>query len=69
MLRGGPSTSVFEERDPDHYEHIAEIPTGTEEQEGKTARFVPELNRYYVALSGEVKPEAKVGVKIFQAEP
>jgi DNA-binding beta-propeller fold protein YncE len=68
-VAGGPSTIVFEERDPDHYEHIAEIPTGTEGQEGKTARFVPELNRYYVALSGEVKPAAKVGVKIFQAEP
>jgi DNA-binding beta-propeller fold protein YncE len=66
---GGPSTSVFQEVDPDHYEHIADVPTGTEGQEGKTARFAPELSRYYVALSGGAKPEAKVGIKVFQAEP
>jgi DNA-binding beta-propeller fold protein YncE len=68
-VTGGPSTSVFEERDPDHYEHIAEIPTGTQGQEGKTARFVPELDRLYVVLSGANKPDAKVGLMMFQAEP
>jgi DNA-binding beta-propeller fold protein YncE len=68
-VTGGPSTSVFQERDPDHYEHIAEIPTGTEGQEGKTSRFVPELNRLYVVLSGAAKPDTKLGLLIFQAEP
>lgn len=66
-IPGGPATSVFQQLDPDHYEHIADIPTGTEGQEGKTALFVPQLGLYYVALSGEVKPKAKVGVKIFKA--
>jgi hypothetical protein len=66
---GGPSISMFQEVDPDHYEHMAELPSGTEGQEGKTARFVPELSRYYVALSGAAKPEAKVGVKVFEAGP
>ena len=64
---GGPSVRVFQEVDPDHYEHIADVPTGNEGQEGKTARFVPELGRYYVALSGAAKPEAKVGIKVFEA--
>ena len=68
-VTGAPSTSVFQERDPDHYERIADIPTGPEGQEGKTSCFVPELNRLYIMQSGEAKPEAKVGLMIFQAEP
>jgi DNA-binding beta-propeller fold protein YncE len=65
-VTGAPSTSVFRERDPDHYEHIADIPTGPDGQEGKTSIFVPELNRLYVMQSGEIKPQAKVALMIFE---
>jgi DNA-binding beta-propeller fold protein YncE len=67
-VTGSPSTRVFEQRDPDHYELIADILTGPEGQEGKTSCFVPELSRLYVVQSGEAKPKAKVGLLVFQAE-
>jgi DNA-binding beta-propeller fold protein YncE len=65
-VTGSPMTSVFQERDSDHYEHIGDIPTGPDGQEGKTSIFVPELNRLYVIQSGEVKPQAKVALMIFE---
>jgi DNA-binding beta-propeller fold protein YncE len=67
-VTGAPSTRVFEGRDPDHYERIADIPTGPEGQEGKTSCFVPALSRLYIVQSGEAKPEAKGALLIFQAE-
>jgi hypothetical protein len=45
-VTGTDTTSVFEQRDADHYEHIAEVPTGFR---AKTSVFVPELNRLYIA--------------------
>ena len=39
---------VFSQKDPDHYEAIAKIPTGFR---AKMSVFVPTLNRYYVAVS------------------
>jgi DNA-binding beta-propeller fold protein YncE len=47
-ITGTETASVFEQRDADHYEHIAEVPTG---YRAKTSLFVPELNRIYIALS------------------
>jgi DNA-binding beta-propeller fold protein YncE len=38
---------VFQQRDPDHYDSLAKIPTGPI---ARTSLFVPELNRYYVAV-------------------
>jgi len=50
--------SVFSQRDPDHYDLLAKVPTTTG---AKTALLVPELNRLFVAVSpGETKAEAKV---------
>jgi DNA-binding beta-propeller fold protein YncE len=63
-VTGDGTTSVFQQRDSDHYEHIAEVPTGFQ---GKTGLFVPELNRLYIELSGAAKPEAKLGLMIFEA--
>ena len=63
-VTGDGTTSVFQQRDPDHYEHIAEVPTGFQ---GKTGLFVPELNRLYIELSGAAKPEAKLALMIFEA--
>ena len=45
-VTGDSSTSVFEQRDADHYEHIADVPTG---YRAKTSLYVPELNRLYIA--------------------
>jgi DNA-binding beta-propeller fold protein YncE len=38
---------VFQQRDPNHYDSLAKIPTGPI---ARTSLFVPELNRYYVAV-------------------
>jgi DNA-binding beta-propeller fold protein YncE len=65
-VTGDGTTSVFQQRDADHYEHIAEVPTGFQ---GKTSIFVPELSRLYIELSGKAKPEAKLALMIFQAQP
>ena len=64
-VTGDGTTSVFQQQDPDHYEHIAEVPTGFQ---GKTGLFIPELNRLYVELSGAAKPEAKLALMIFEAQ-
>jgi DNA-binding beta-propeller fold protein YncE len=63
-VTGDGTSSVFQQQDPDHYEHIAEVPTGFQ---GKTGLFVPELDRLYIELSGAAKPEAKLALLIFEA--
>jgi DNA-binding beta-propeller fold protein YncE len=65
-VTGTETASVFEQRDADHYEHIADVPTG---YRAKTSLFVPELNRLYVALSGKERPGAKLAVHIYQVQP
>ena len=75
-ITGDGATSVFEQRDADHYEHIVDLLTG---YRAKTSLFVPEWNRLYIAVSSRgqrhggklVTPEpgSKVEVRIYQAEP
>jgi DNA-binding beta-propeller fold protein YncE len=72
-ITGTETASVYEQRDADHYEHIAEVPTG---YRAKTSLFVPELNRLYVALSGKemngpglLKPGTQLAIKIYQIQP
>jgi DNA-binding beta-propeller fold protein YncE len=65
-VMGDGTTSVFAEQDPDHFEHVAEIPTGFQ---GKTGLLVPELNRVYIELSGKAKPKAKLVLMIFDIQP
>lgn len=64
-VTGSETASVFEQRDADHYEHIAEIPTA---YRAKSSIFVPELKRLYVADSGKGKPEAKLALQIFEVQ-
>jgi DNA-binding beta-propeller fold protein YncE len=64
-VTGDGTTSVFQQVDADHYEHIAEIPTGFQ---GKTGLLVPELNRLYIELSGKAKPDAKLALMIFEPQ-
>ena len=53
------------QRDADHYEHIAEVPTA---YRAKSSIFVPELKRLYVADSDKGKPDAKLALQIFEAQ-
>ena len=65
-VTGSDTTTVFEERDADHYEHIADVPTG---YRAKTSLLVPQLNRLYVAVSGKGKDDAKLAMQIYEVQP
>ena len=45
-IAGDGAADVYEETDPDHYKLLGNVPTAPV---AKTARLVPELNRYFVA--------------------
>jgi hypothetical protein len=64
-VTGSDTASVFEQRDADHYEHLAEVPTAFR---AKSSIFVPQLNRLYVADSGKGKPDAKLALQIFEVQ-
>ena len=64
-VTGSETASVFEQRDADHYEHIAEVPTA---YRAKSSIFVPDLKRLYVAVSGKGKPDAKLELRIYEAQ-
>jgi DNA-binding beta-propeller fold protein YncE len=64
-VTGSDTASVFEQRDADHYEHIAEVPTAFR---AKSSIFVPELKRLYVADSGKGKPDAKLALQVFEVQ-
>jgi len=65
-VTGDGATSVFEQHDADHYEHLVDVPTGFR---AKTSLYVPELNRLYINLSGGDKRDAQVGIQIYQVQP
>jgi DNA-binding beta-propeller fold protein YncE len=64
-ITGSDTASVFAQRDADHYEHIAEVPTA---YRAKSSILVPELKRLYVADSGKGKPDAKLALQIFEVQ-
>jgi len=64
-VTGSETTSVFEQRDADHYEHVAEAPTA---YRAKSSVFVPELNRLYIAASGKGKPGASLALLIYELQ-
>ncbi len=64
-VTGSDTISVFEQRDADHYEHIAEVPSA---YRAKSSIFVPQLKRLYVADSGKGKPDAKLALQIFEVQ-
>ena len=58
VLGGEGYIGVFQEKDADHYEELARVPTAAG---AKTGILVPELNRLFVAVSpGESKAVAEV---------
>src|SRR2546429_6762108 len=54
ILTGTETTTVFEQKDADHYTHIGDVPTGFR---ARTSILVPELNRLYIAVSGKRSEE------------
>jgi DNA-binding beta-propeller fold protein YncE len=64
-VTGSDTASVFAQRDADHYEHIAEVPTAFR---AKSSIFVPQLKRLYVADSGKGKPDAKLALQIYEVQ-
>jgi DNA-binding beta-propeller fold protein YncE len=64
-VTGSDTTTVIVQRDADHYEQIADVPTGFR---AKTSLYIPSLNRLYVAVSGKGKPDAKLALQIYQVQ-
>lgn len=67
-LSGSEITTVLAQKDADHYELVANVKTG---YRAKTSLYVPELNRFYAAVSGKFKPEAeqRLAVEVFDVQP
>jgi len=65
-VTGTETTTVFEQKGPDHYTHVADVPTGFR---ARTSILVPELNRLYIAVSGKGKPDAKLALQIYEIQP
>jgi DNA-binding beta-propeller fold protein YncE len=64
-VTGSETASVFEQRDADHYQHLAEVPTA---YRAKSSIFVPDLRRLYVAVSGKGRPDAKLELQIYEVQ-
>jgi DNA-binding beta-propeller fold protein YncE len=62
-VTGSETASVFEQRDANHYEHVAEVPTA---YRAKSSIFAPELNRLYVAVSSKGRPDATMALQIYE---
>jgi DNA-binding beta-propeller fold protein YncE len=61
---GDDYVAVFRQRDADHYDEIARVPS---EKGAKTAFLVPELHRLYVAVGGSA--QAKAGLLQYEVVP
>ena len=65
-VTGTETTTVFEQKDADHYSHLADVPTGFR---ARTSILVPELNRLYIAVSGKGKADAKLALQVYKLQP
>ncbi len=59
IFAGTMFTDVFQQKDPDHYEHISHIATAFR---AKTGVLVPELNKFYLAVPHHEKQSAELRV-------
>jgi DNA-binding beta-propeller fold protein YncE len=64
-VTGSEAASVFQQHDADHYEHISDVATA---YRAKSSIFVQDINRLYVAVSGKGKPEAKLELRVYEAQ-
>jgi DNA-binding beta-propeller fold protein YncE len=65
-VTGSETTTVLEQKDADHYAHLADVPTAFR---AKTSILVPELNRMYIAVSGKGKADAKLALQVYELQP
>ncbi|MCU1313842.1 MAG: hypothetical protein JWM54_1599, partial [Acidobacteriaceae bacterium] len=65
-LTGTDAASVIQQVDPDHYRSVGEVPTG---YRAKTSIFVRKWRRLYVAVSGKLKPGARLALQVYDVEP
>ena len=65
-VTGTDTTTVIEQRDADHYQHVVDVPTGFR---ARTSVFVPELKRLYIAVSGKGKPDAQLSLQVYNVQP
>lgn len=65
-VTGSETTTVLEQKDADHYSHLADVPTAFR---AKTSILVPELNRMYIAVSGKGKADAKLALQVYELQP
>ena len=63
-LTGSDFIDVFQQKDPDHYELVGQVPSSFR---AKTAILVPQLKRYYLAVPRHDDKSAEV--RIFQVQP
>ena len=61
---GNGFLSVFQQLDPDHYEPVTQIPTAAG---ARTALFVPELSRLYLAVPHRGSQRAEV--RVYSTQP
>jgi DNA-binding beta-propeller fold protein YncE len=61
---GNGFVDVVRQKDPDHYDLVGHVPTSFR---AKTAIFVPELNRYYLAVPRHEDQAAEV--RIYKVSP
>lgn len=61
---GEGSIDIFDQRDPDHYQLIGRIPTASG---ARTSLFVPELNRFYLAVPHRGNQIAEI--RVYEARP
>ena len=62
VLNALGSIDVFQQKDPDHYDLIASIPTPLD---SKTGLFVPDLGKLFVGVVQQGKEDAEI--RVFQA--
>jgi DNA-binding beta-propeller fold protein YncE len=63
-LTGTDFIDVFQQKDPDHYELVGQVPSAFR---AKTAILVPQLNRYYLAVPRHEDKSAEV--RVFDVRP
>src|ERR1700733_6126739 len=63
-LAGDGSLDVFQQKDADHYELLAKIPTAFR---AKTGVLVPEWNRYYLGVPHHAGKDAEV--RVYEVQP
>jgi DNA-binding beta-propeller fold protein YncE len=63
-LAGDGALDVFDQKDPDHYALLAKVPGAFR---AKTGIFVPDLNRYYLAVPHHENKDAEV--RVYEVQP